>query len=328
MDDQTAILVTGASGIVGYGILKTLKDAPFPLRLFGSSIYTMSVACQFCDTFLKAPRTEDSGYLDWLLAMITKLDIRVVVPGIEVDMFFLNKHRQQLSKINCFALLNQEKLIDLCRDKWTFFDFLSGYKLSCLIPTETWNGSINSLTQVSYPLLFKPRQGYASKGHRLVKSKAELTALPSSFVDTYIVQPYIGNKEQEYSIAVFGDGKGGFFNKLCLRRTLSPMGYTDFGQYVELDNIDSTLKELCAILKPLGPTNFQFRLHDGEFKLLEVNPRISSSTSIRALLGYNEAVMALSYFLKGQAPSLPVIKPGYVVRYIEDCVFYEDGHHF
>lgn len=328
MDEQTAILVTGASGIVGYGILKTLREAPFPLTLFGSSIHPVSVASKFCHTFIQAPATSNSGYLNWLLETVTNFNIQTIVPGIETDVFFLNKHRQQLADSNCFPLLNQEKLINLCRDKWLFFEFLQHYNLPCLIPTQKWNGNISSLNHASYPILFKPREGYAGRGHQLVENKAGLSSLPPSFVDTYIVQPYIGNKAQEYSVAVFGDGQGDFFNKLCLKRTLSPMGYTDFGQFVELNDIDSTLKALCTILKPLGPTNFQFRLHKGEYKLLEVNPRISSSTSIRALLGYNEAVMALNYFLKGHNPPLPVIKPGYVVRYIEDCVFYEDGSHF
>ena len=57
------------------------------------------------------------------------------------------------------------------------------------------------------------------------------------------------------------------------------------------------IKNLCEIFNPFGPTNFQFRYHEGNLKLLEINPRISSSTSIRMKFGYNESLMAVEYFL-------------------------------
>jgi len=53
-------------------------------------------------------------------------------------------------------------------------------------------------------------------------------------------------------------------------------------------------------------------------KLLEINPRISSSTSIRSLLGYNESKMAVEYFLENKMIEQPDLKQGKVIRYIED----------
>jgi carbamoyl-phosphate synthase large subunit len=83
------------------------------------------------------------------------------------------------------------------------------------------------------------------------------------------------------------------------------------------------LRELAGFLKPVGPTNFQFRVDQGELRLLEVNPRISSATSIRAAFGYNESVMAVDYFLKGERPVQPNLRRGSAVRYTEDYIFYE-----
>jgi carbamoyl-phosphate synthase large subunit len=82
------------------------------------------------------------------------------------------------------------------------------------------------------------------------------------------------------------------------------------------------VSNLCEYYTPIGPTNFQFRKHQGVLKLLEINPRISSSTSIRAAFGYNESLMAIEYYLENKKPSQPVIKQGKAVRYIEDFIFY------
>ena len=49
------ILVSGASGIVGYGILRSLKKSGKELRLIGTTIYNDSVAQGFCDIFEQAP---------------------------------------------------------------------------------------------------------------------------------------------------------------------------------------------------------------------------------------------------------------------------------
>jgi carbamoyl-phosphate synthase large subunit len=57
------VLVSGASGIVGYGTLKSLKNFEKSLRLIGTTIYEDSVAQGFCDIFEKAPLTNDENYI-------------------------------------------------------------------------------------------------------------------------------------------------------------------------------------------------------------------------------------------------------------------------
>ena len=84
----------------------------------------------------------------------------------------------------------------------------------------------------------------------------------------------------------------------------------------------------CQLFCPLGPTNFQFRRGADGPKLLEINPRISSSTSIRTAFGYNESAMALDYFLNRRDPVQPRIRRGRAVRYTDEHIFYEDSVYF
>ena len=53
--DKTTILVSGASGIVGYGILRSLKNAG--CTLIGTTIYEESPADCFSDIVEIAPKT-------------------------------------------------------------------------------------------------------------------------------------------------------------------------------------------------------------------------------------------------------------------------------
>jgi carbamoyl-phosphate synthase large subunit len=140
-----------------------------------------------------------------------------------------------------------------------------------------------------------------------------------------MAQPLIGSDNEEYSCAVFADGKCGFSAHITLRRKLSPLGFTEKAEVVDGSDVMQAVSALCFHFNPVGPTNFQFRVHKGELKLLEINPRISSSTSIRAAFGYNEPAMAVDFFLNGTRPTQPEIKRGRAVRYWEDYVFKTDS---
>ena len=93
-------------------------------------------------------------------------------------------------------------------------------------------------------------------------------------------------------------------------------------EVIEIDEINELIKKYCEILKPCGPTNFQFRKDKDRFYLLEINPRISSSTSLREYFGYNEAEMCIDFFVNKIKPKTNIIKKGYAVRYIADCITY------
>ena len=114
---------------------------------------------------------------------------------------------------------------------------------------------------------------------------------------------------------------------MALRRKLSKEGFTDKADVVPADDFLAPISELCKMFKPIGPTNFQFRnTHEG-IKLLEINPRVSSATSIRTAFGYNESAMSVEFFLRHQEPKQPKILTGRAVRYTEEYIFYNDSIH-
>ena len=137
-----------------------------------------------------------------------------------------------------------------------------------------------------------------------------------------MAQPIIGDDKEEYTTSAFCDGNGGFYAFMSLKRKLSKDGFTDKAEVVEVGDMSKALSVLCGYFRPIGPTNFQFRRQDGTLKLLEINPRVSSATSIRTAFGYNEGKMAVEYFLEDKEPIQPLIKKGKAVRYIDDLIIY------
>lgn len=317
------ILVSGASGIIGYGILRSLRRSQKEFRLIGTTIYSDSAAEGFCDIFEQAVPTDDERYIDWLLGVIRKHEIDLIIPGIEADMYKWIEHVQVIEETGAKILLNNRTLISLCRDKWIFYEKLISENLPYTIETTLSSHFEDLEKEFQLPFLLKPRCGHGSKGIVKVDGIATFEKYKNDIGNNLMVQPIVGNDLEEFTTSAFGDGKGSFNAYMTLRRRLSKDGFTEKAEVVDLQEVQEALTSLCLAFKPVGPTNFQFRLHYNKLKLLEINPRISSSTSIRAGFGYNESLMAVEYFLENKEPVQPVIKKGRAVRYIEDLIIYE-----
>jgi len=321
------ILVSGASGIVGYGTLRSLRRSGMDLQLIGTSMYDDSVAPAFCDIFEKAPPTKDSTYLPWLLAMIRKHRVDMVIAGIEIDMFAWVDHAAAIEATGTCVLQNDLPLILLCQDKWAFFENLSAAGIACAIDSSLCQDFAQLHQRFGLPFLLKPRRGFGSKGIVRVDSNATFAPHQAQIGPVLMAQPIVGHDDDEFTTSAFCDGQGGLFASMTLRRKLSRDGFTDRGEVVSTTPFMDTLLQLCRHFRPHGPTNFQFRQTVNGVKLLEINPRISSSTSIRSAFGYNESAMAVAYFLEGRIPVQPPIRRGRAVRYTDDHIFYEDGLH-
>jgi carbamoyl-phosphate synthase large subunit len=319
------ILVSGASGIVGYGILRSLQQSDKKLFLVGTSIYPDSVAPAFCDQFELAPVTTDSSYIPWLISMIKKHRIDMLIAGIEADMYSWVEHREAIQEAGALPLLNNSNLITLCKDKWLFYQTLAAANIDCVITSTLSNNFETLSTELGLPFLLKPRRGFGSKGIVRVHSLQQFELVKAEVGAILMAQPIVGTDDEEYTTSAFCDGTGGYFARMTLRRTLSKDGFTDKAEVVDSADFDPTLKQLCSLLKPVGPTNFQFRKSEGLVKLLEINPRVSSSTAIRTAFGYNESAMAVNFFLERTALNQPEIRRGKAVRYTDEHIFYDDS---
>ncbi len=319
------VLVSGASGIVGNGILRSLRLSGENYILIGTTIYKNTIAECFSDIFELAPKTSEDNYIDWLCGIIRKHNVDMIIPGIEADVAKWNENRSVLEKTGASVLLNNERLIRLCSDKWLFYLELNKYKPAYAIPSTLDSDFDEIAEKYNLPFLMKPRSGSASRNIKKIFTREEFTDTKSEFNDEIMAQPIIGNDDEEYTVSGFFDENSQLRAYQQLKRKLSKDGFTESAQTVNIKNIGEILNDLADVFKPVGPTNFQFRGHDGSLKLLEINPRISSSTSIRAGLGYNESQMSVDYILNGKDIEQPVLKSGKAIRYTEDKIVYDNS---
>jgi carbamoyl-phosphate synthase large subunit len=321
-DHRVTVLVTGVGAIIGYGIINALRQSTHAVRIVGMDIYDDAYGRFLADDFVKAEPAASPGYLDFVNNTIGKYSVDLIIPGIEQDLYALHKNLAKL-RSGVKIVMNNDVCIHLSKSKLDTYNYFKSSNIN-LIPTLHNAGFRECADKFSLPFLIKPIFGYASKGIARVSTEEEFLFYSKKLNNQCIYQKIIGSIESEYTISVFGDGQGSFFDSIILKRQLSQEGATSKAILVDRsDSIMAYVTEICKRIKPVGPTNVQLRTENDVPYLLEINPRISSACSIRALMGYNEPAMCIEYFLQGNNPSPQPKRKASVVRYISDYVHYE-----
>ena len=208
-------------------------------------------------------------------------------------------------------------------DKFAAYTYLKENSNIQLIPTLFDAGFEECADQLGLPFLLKPVQSSASRGIELISDKEEFDFYTKKTKGACIYQKIVGSDREEFTVAVFGNGAGGFEDHIILRRSLAHNGATEKAVLVrDHPRIMEYVGMLCEVLEPVGPTNIQLRLDDKQVYLLEVNARISSTCSFRTELGYNEPEMCIRHYLEKKRIEPREKTEACLVRYISDHINY------
>jgi len=317
------VLVTGVGAVIGYGILRELHETRPDIRLIACDTNPDAVGQHWCHSFHLAPPVLTDDYTSFITSLITSHSVNLVIPGFEQDVTWLNEHRELFSG-HAILALNAEDLIRLTYDKWSFSEDLRSSLGALQIPTFLDCGFDSLLQVLGIPFIAKPRVSYASKGLRIIQSRKDYISIDEETRKRYIFQPVVGSQELETTVSVFSDGQGSVLAQISLRRLLSPEGSSWKVWTVDDDSLNEAVRALISHYCPIGSTNLQFRKDEGNWYLLEINPRISSAVSFRRGFGYCEANMAVDYFLEGISPAQPTIKQGIGTRYLSEVFKFVD----
>ncbi|HPV29462.1 MAG TPA: ATP-grasp domain-containing protein [Deltaproteobacteria bacterium] len=313
------VLVTGVGAIIGYGIVRSLRQCRYDVHIIGMDVYPDAVGQRWCDAFLRSIWASDAGYCDFLAEVIDKYKIDLVFFGVEQEIHRLYDDWDAFRGDFKRLILNDRALIGISKDKWQLYEYLTANKFKAIKTLTT--GEYEAVADIlGVPCLVKPRCSTASKGITIIRSREDFYYWKNKLGKDFMVQEIVGDDEHEYTVGVFGLGDGSMSQSIAFSRKLSREGSTAKAQTVNISELDEEVTRLTALFKPIGPTNFQVRRHQGDYLLLEVNPRFSSSLSLRTAFGFNEPEMCIEYFGEQIKPRPAVITQGKAVRYIEDIV--------
>ncbi len=337
MKNQMKVLVTGVTGGgVGFGILETLMNAGY--QAFGADVTAYSVGLIKAKKGFIVPLANDSKYLESILSICKKNNIKIVVPGSEAELFELTKNVSHFESQGVMLIANEHTLIKNCRDKWDMFLMFKEKGVPC--PDSALPENYGQfISKHGFPILLKQRTGSGSRNLFVAKNEQDYTFYSKRLNEEkipFILQEYIGEGAEEYTVGVVCRKDKSVVGSITVHRLLSGLSSkqktsagkstveisTGISQGVVEDNevIQRQCEDYAKKLGVTGPANFQGRLVKNSFIVFELNPRFSGTTPFRAGVGFNDVDLVIRDRL-GEITEKPEFKTGIIVLRSLENVF-------
>ena len=334
-----SVLVAGiGGGSLGAEVAKSLRKAG-GYRVIGCDISPLAFG-HYAELCHITALVSVEGYVDLVLEVCRKHDVRVVIPGADQPTALIAAAADGFAREGIRLAMNAPQVVATLVDKQRCF--LELERLGFMTPRTVAVTQAAALDKLGMPCVIKPSTD--SGGSSFVffandRMEAELYA-------TYLVnngkspiaQEYVSHEHGEYSVGVLCEPDGSFAGVIAMQRAfpakLSIMARgRDFlissgisqGRFGEYPDVCATARDIALALKSTGPLNIQGRVDKrGHFLPFEINPRFSATTYLRALAGFNEVDHYVRRLL--DLPTEPLtVRSGWYLRGLTEVVVPDDG---
>jgi predicted ATP-grasp superfamily ATP-dependent carboligase len=280
---------------------------------------------RYCGETVTVPRPQEDlvAYKDALLGIAARPDVRTVVPVLEEDVYVLSKHREQFEQYVSLVVPSFETLRRV-HDRVRLVEAAA----EAGVPApETWlldevpNWDRELLIKSRYNLLtseyvgsFSPREAHTAKTVTHLRSGEEpdVEAIREEMRHTPIVQEFVPIEAEYMFTALYDHGEPlGTFQHRQIRGTSYVGGGGVYRESSDVAELEEVARELLDELEWHGLACIEYieDARTGEFKPLEINPRMWQSSLATARMG---ADFPLYYWLQATGRE-ERIEPGYDV---------------
>ena len=225
-------------------------------------------AIYFADRKAILPRINEDNYIDEIINVCKREDIRIVIPTIDTDLLILSEERERIeSESGAVVLISSNEVVTICRDKINTQKFLeeNGFKIPKMYSEEELDSG-----ELEFPLFIKPKSGSSSINTFKVNNIEEL-ATYKSLIKEPIVQDFMEGKE--FTVDVFLDFDGNLITVVPRLRIATRSGEISKGKIIKDREIIEDIKRLVEVLKPIGHITVQLMKTNKGIEYIEINPR-------------------------------------------------------
>ena len=336
--------MTGAGAPGGPGIIKCLKDVPNTNLIVGDA--DDKASGRFLnDSFVLLPRANDVNFIEKVLAICKKKDIHIIFPLVTMELFKFSKNRQVFEKNGIGIIVSDYQNLSIANNKSSLYKHLANNGVATPMFRVVKNydefyKAKEEIKSVTSSYCLKPSISNGSRGVRLVNDKINEFDLlfnekpnslyisdkkicsilkNNSFPELLIAEILPGN---EYTIDTIVDNSGNPILILPRIRTKTNGGISVAGKFERNTKIIDYCDQIIRSLKLVGPIGIQVKQDNyGEFKILEINPRIQGTSVAAQGAGVNLPKLAVESFL-GINSTIPEIKwDTEFIRYYNELFF-------
>lgn len=295
----------------GCGIIRALRKARSDLRIIGlvygpyeSGAYDATLADRVYT--IPYPGAGREAFFQRLDEISEGESIDVFFPTLDSEIEPLTGVTNEWRNRNIRAVLPDEaafrtraksRLPDLCKS------------IDCPHPKTTTVEDVSEIVpkaeEIGWPVFVKGKYYGARLAHDASSLLFYAFQLTSDWGLPLVLQQQIGG--EEINVAGVGDGKGKSTGFVALRKCLvSSEGKGYGGVTISDPKLEQVSRSIIEGLKWNGPFELEFiRDRDGDFYLIEINPRFPAWIEFSAAVGCNLPAAALSAALGEDIPEMP-----------------------
>ncbi len=312
------VLIISVGSLVGYNVLDALERRRENIEIVATNSIPGDSNIYRCDKAYLVPPTKSQSaeFTNRLVEIIEVEKPDLVIPARDDDLRVLSSIREKRPDLAPIILCGNQKSVRHITDKWFTYQFSKRYNLpfvaSAIPNLDSEHTAVRQLVaKYGYPVLAKPRSGYASHGVVIITGGDQLNHTlnlkdnviqrylsPSRRVDQFYekirnqgIPLFFSLEEAKYSLQTF------IYQDCSIGKIFCTLHKMVSGRSLKVEKItDDRLEDIAfrfasALAKEgwFGPLNIQCqKLPSGDFMAFELNGRFTGATSARYYLGFDE----------------------------------------
>lgn len=318
-------LKTGDNPQPGVAVIRSIRAAGFKGKIVGlvydsmeSGIYVEDLT----DEVYQMPYPSAGAEAFWarITYILSQVAIDVIIPTLDAEVILYIRLQEELKKAGIHTYLPSEECF-LLRDKTRLATFFPprGILVPDTILISDTAAIITSKDQ--FPMMIKGRYYEAYKANNVDEGLKYFYEIESRWGLPIILQKMIPG--DEYNIVIVGDGDGGILGMVPQKKlVITDKGKGFGGVVVNNPGLGDFAAKVISLLKWRGPCELEvMRGFDGEYYLIEINPRFPAWVRLAEGSGQNQPAAVVLKALDLPLEQLPGCKTGTLfIRHAEDII--------
>ncbi|MET3861673.1 carbamoyl-phosphate synthase large subunit [Dietzia sp. 2505] len=253
----------------------------------------LAPALYAADNWSLIERVGAPTYIENLVELIRKFNIKLVVPTIDTELPTLALHREHIEELTgAKVLVADVNTISICADKVRTSEVIleAGFAVPALITEPA------QIPQSAFPVFVKPREGSSSIGAAAVQNTDQLTTALRNTVNPMVQEIATG---EEYTLDCFSDFSGRPLSIVPRQRIATRAGEISKGKIMRVPQIETEARELLSRLCIPGPSTIQCFWDQRTVQFIEVNARFGGGVPMSIAAG-SDSIDKLFRLLQGE----------------------------
>lgn len=309
-------LVTAIGSFSAHCVISTLKS--HNMRVVGCDIYPANwhFESTLCDTVYQAPLAkEEDNYVDFITDICRRESITYIIPLTDVEIDVFNKHRDIFGRLGITLCMPAADTLAIVRDKYRLF---KEFESDAHIPSIPTYLATDSIPDNILPCIAKPVDGRSSEGLLRIHTAKDLNSVIGN--PGYILQPMIDGAVYTVDYVRNAHTKSDFsVAREELLRTKNGAGTTV--RVFNSDTLSRMVSHIGNTLNIHGCVNMEFIFNDGNYYLIDINPRFSAGIAFSNKAGYDMVTSHINVHMgKEQLPPVAIAENIMSKHYVEDIL--------